>query len=177
MLFALSITANSQVYYNGEKLYSSRITGKKVGNLLGAYVTAGISSAKQSLMIEGETSETAITEKRPTFRFKFGDSKDSIFMDRGNMDKVILVKLYPKKKARQLRIGKYGLTAGVQTSVGIEDMIPLRVEEDENNSDMFVVRPKEELEDGEYAFYYSDKNIARRENKVYDFSIKCNKKK
>ncbi len=177
ILFAISLSASSQVFYNGEKLYSSRITGKKIGNLLGAYVTAGISSAKQSIMIEGETSENSIAERRPTFILKFGESKDSIFMDRANMDKVVMVKLYPKKKVRQLRVGKYGLVAGVQTNIGTEDMIPLRIEEDEDNGNIFNVRPKEDLEDGEYCFYYTDKQLENMANKVFDFSIKCGKKK
>lgn len=177
ILFATSLSASSQVFYNGEKLYSSRITGKKIGNLLGAYVTVGISSAKQSLMIEGETSENLITERRPTFKFKFGESKDSVFMDKANMDKVVMVKLYPKKKARQLRVGKYGTVAGVQTTLGTEDMIPLRIEEDEENNSIFNVRPKEDLEDGEYCFFYTDKQLEHMANKVFDFSIKCGKKK
>lgn len=177
ILFAISLSASSQVFYNGEKLYSSRITGKKLGNLLGAYVTVGISSAKQNLMIEGKTSENIVNEQRPVFKFKFGASKDSIFMDRANMDKIILVKIYPKKNARQLRIGKYGLAAGVQTSVGADDMIPLNIEEDEENDNTFIVRPKGDLEDGEYCFYYTDKQLKHMANKVYDFNIKCGKKK
>lgn len=177
IFFAVSLTASSQVFYNGEKLYASRITGKKIGNLLGAYVTAGISSAKQSLMIEGETSENTILERRPVFKVKFGESKDSVFMDKQNMEKIVVVRLYQKKKSRQLRIGRYGLVAGVQTSLGTDDMIPLRIEEDEENSNIFTVRPKEDLEDGEYCFYYTDKQIANRENKVYDFCVKYKKKK
>lgn len=178
ILLAVSLTANSQVFYNGQKLYTSQIKGKKLGNLLGAYVTAGISSAKQSLIIDGETSETVINEQRPVFKFKFGSSRDSIFMDKANMDKIIMIKIYPKKKIRQLRVGKYGLVAGVQTEVGVsDDAISLRIEEDEDNDNTFSVRPKEDLEDGEYCFYYTDKQLAKKVNRLYDFSIKCGKKK
>lgn len=176
ILFAVSLTASSQVYYNGEKLYSSRITGKKIGNLLGAYVTVGLSSAKNNLIIEGNMSENLIEEKRPKFTFKFGNTKDSLFMDKTNMDKIMLVKIYPKKNNRQLRIGKFGLTAGVQTSAGGEDAMPLRIEEDEESEGVFIVRPREDLENGEYCFFYTDKQMVHNASKVYDFSIKCGKK-
>lgn len=176
ILFAASLTANSQVYYKGEKLYTSRITGKKLGNLLGAYMTVGLSSAKQSLIIEGETSENIISEKRPEFMLKFGASKDSLFMDKANIDKIVLIKIYPKKRLRQLRIGKYGFVAGVQTNAVGNDAIALRVEENEESEGVFTIHPREELEDGEYCFFYTDKEMMKKANKVYDFSIKCKTK-
>ena len=175
-LFAISLTASSQVFYNGEKLYASRITGKKLGNLLGAYVTVGISSVKQNLIIEGSTSENVIKECRPVFSFKFGTTNDSLFMDKANMDKIMIVKVYKKKNIRQLRIGKYGFVAGVQTTAGGDDSVPLRIEEDEENDGVFLARPREDLEDGEYCFFYTDKEMAHKANKVYDFCIKCKKK-
>lgn len=175
IFFVISLTASSQIYYNGEKLYSSRITGKKLGNLLGAYMTVGLSSAKQSLIVEGETSENVIKDKRPEFTFKFGNAKDSLFMDRANMDKNMLVKIYPKKRLRQLRIGKYGLVAGVQTNAGGNDAIALRVEEDEEHEGVFTVRPREDLDEGEYCFFYTDKEMVKNASKVYDFSIRREK--
>lgn len=44
------------IYYNDTKLDYSRIGGKKVGNIAGAYFTLGLSSAKASVIIEGEHS-------------------------------------------------------------------------------------------------------------------------
>lgn len=46
LLAVMTVGVNAQVFYNGEKLGSSRIQGNKVGNIAGAYLTLGLSSAK-----------------------------------------------------------------------------------------------------------------------------------
>ena len=160
----------SQVYYNGEKLGTSRIQGGKVGNLAGAYFTIGLAPATYAKVIEGESAEMKITEKRPTFVVKFESKRDSIFADKDNMNELLLVALHEKSNSRRLRTGKYGLVAGVQTDIAQKDVIPVSIEEDEEVENIFTVRPKEELKEGEYAFYYIGKNITQ--NKVYDFTIK-----
>lgn len=77
-LFSLQVS--SQIFYNGEKLRTSKIEGNRVGNVVGAYFTIGISSAKSYKIIEGDTSETEISEKKPEFKFSFMSKKDSLFL-------------------------------------------------------------------------------------------------
>ena len=48
------------IYYNNERVGYSRIIGKNVGNIAGAYFTLGLSSAKSNKVIEGETAELEI---------------------------------------------------------------------------------------------------------------------
>lgn len=159
-----------QIYYGENKLTTSRITGTKVGNVFGAVMTYGLSPANSSKIIEGATSETQIKDKKPSFKFHFGESKDSLLMDEQRMDGIFMVKLRKKKKkakTRQLRSGSYGLIAGVQTGVDEDYVIPLNIEKDGDKT--FIVRPKTELEEGEYCFFYIGKDIET--TAVYDFTI------
>ena len=149
---------------------TSRITGTKVGNVFGAVLTYGLSPANSSKTIEGATSETQIKDKMPIFKFHFGESKDSLLMNPERMSGIYMVKLRKKKKkarTRQLRSGSYGLIAGVQTGVDEDDIIPISVENEDTNT--FIIKPKEELEDGEYCFFYIGKDITT--TSVYDFTI------
>lgn len=112
-LLALSVKSFSQnssgIYYKGEKLNYSRVIGKSVGNIAGAYFTLGLSSAKSNKIIEGGTSSTDIEENKPEFTFIFGEDKQTgyIFTNIKNIDNMLLVKLHEKKNKRNLRTGKY----------------------------------------------------------------------
>ena len=164
-----SISANSQIYYKDEKLGTSRIQGTRFGNLLGAYVTVGLSPANQSKVIEGKKADTKIFDSKPQFTIKFESKKDQVYMNSKNMEYIVLVSWQQKGSARRLRVGKYGLVAGIQTNISEKELIPISIEEDENEENTFIVKPKEELKKGEYAFYYIKDDI--EPNNVYDFQI------
>ena len=134
--------------------------------------TIGISSAKSYKLIEGDTSETEITEKKPIFKFSFESKKDSLFINKGNFDGFVLVKLLVKKGNRRLLTGKYGIS-GVQVKISEDMLVPFSIDEPEDEDNVFIVKPKKELEEGEYAFYYMKDQPEI--NKVYDFTIKVEK--
>lgn len=161
------------IYYNNDKLGYSRIIGKNVGNIAGAYFTLGLSSAKSNKVIEGETAELEIKERKPEFTIVFGEDKQTgyIFSDAKHMDEILLIQLHEKKNNRNLRTGKYGLT-GVKTGVDEKDVIPLAIEKIDDNK--YIVHPKKKLEKGEYCFHYMGKpqNEEDTFNGVFDFSIK-----
>jgi hypothetical protein len=90
-------------------------------------------------------------------------------MNSKNMEYIVLVSLQQKGSSRRLRVGKYGLVAGIQTNISEKELIPISIEEDENEENTFIVKPKEELKKGEYAFYYIKDDI--EPNNVYDFQI------
>lgn len=161
------------IYYNNHKLSYSRITGKNVGNIAGAYFTFGMSSAKSNKTLEGETAETEIKEKKPEFIVVFGEDKQTnyIFTEENHINNLLLVQLYKKKNSRNLRSGKYGL-AGVKTGIVEEDVIPLTIEK--INENKIKIYPKKNLKKGEYGFYYVGEapNKDTEFNGVFDFSIK-----
>lgn len=160
------------IYYNSERLGYSRIIGKNVGNIAGAYFTLGLSSAKSNKVIEGSFAETKIKDKTPEFIIVFGEDTQTgyIFSNNRNTDNLLLIQLYEKKGKRELRTGKYGLT-GVKTGVNEEDVIPLAIERVANNRS--TVHPKQPLKKGEYCFYYmgSAPSEDGAFNGVFDFSI------
>ena len=173
ILFILMIIpqmGDAQVYYNGEKLGTSRIQGERIGNLLGAYVTVGLSPANTSKIIEGKRAELVIQERRPLFVIKFESKNDRIYMNSDNMEYIVLTSLQKKGSSRRLRTGKYGLIAGIQTNISEKEIIPISIEESENENGSYLVKPKEDLEKGEYAFYYIKGDIEPKN--VYDFSVK-----
>ena len=161
------------IYYNNEKVGYSRIIGKNVGNIAGAYFTLGLSSAKSNKVIEGESAELEIEEKKTEFTIVFGEDKQTgyIFSNERHMDEILLIQLHEKKNKRNLRTGKYGL-AGVKTGIDEKDVISLAIEKIEDNK--YKVHPKKQLEKGEYCFYYIGKpqNEENTFNGVFDFSIK-----
>lgn len=161
------------IYYNNEKLGYSRIIGKNVGNIAGAYFTLGLSAAKSNKVIEGKTAEIEIKDKKPEFLILFGEDKQTgyIFSNERNTDNILLIQLHAKKNQRNLRTGKYGLT-GIKTGIDENDVIPLSIEKIEDNQ--IKIHPKESLKKGEYCFYYIGEapNEESVFNGVFDFSIK-----
>lgn len=161
------------IYYNNQKLGYSRIIGKNVGNIAGAYFTLGLSSAKSNKVIEGKTAEMEIKDKKPEFTIIFGKDKQTgyIFTNEKNIDNIFLVRLHGKKGNRNLRTGKYGLT-GVKTGIDEEDVIPLSIEK--TNEDKIIIRPKTSLKKGEYCFYYMGEPPTEESafKGVFDFSVK-----
>ena len=161
---------DAQVYYNGEKLGTSRIQGERIGNLFGAFMTIGLSPANTSKIIEGKQAELVIKDKRPLFVIKFESKNDHIYMKSENMEYIVLTSLQKKGSSRRLRTGKYGLIAGIQTNISEKEIIPISIEESEEENGVFLVKPKEELKKGEDAFYYIRDDIEPKN--VYDFSVK-----
>lgn len=180
LLVLMLVTAFANIYaqdttgihYNNEKIGYSRIIGKNVGNIAGAYFTLGLSSAKSNKIIEGNSAETKITDKNPEFVIIFGEDKQTeyIFSNARNVNNLLLIQMDEKKGKRELRTGKYGLT-GVKTGVNEEDVIPLAIERIEDNK--VKVRPKTSLKKGQYCFYYIGDAPSEESafNGVFDFSI------
>lgn len=160
------------IHYNNTKIGYSRIISKKVGNIAGAYLTFGLSSANSSKVIEGSSSGISIKETQPEFTITFGEDKITgyIFSNERNIDNLLLVQLHKKKGKRELITGKYGL-AGVQMGVDEKDVMPLGIERIGENK--IKVHPKKPLKKGEYCFHYigvapSEESVF---NGVFDFSI------
>ena len=181
LLILIFVTASANIYaqdtagiyHNNEKVGYSRIIGKNVGNIAGAYFTLGLSSAKSNKVVEGDFAETKISSENPEFVIVFGEDKQTgyIFSNERNIDNLFLIKLNERKNKREIRTGKYGLT-GVKTGVNEDDVIPLAIEKIADNK--IKVHPKKPLTKGEYCFYYmgSAPSEDGAFNGVFDFSIK-----
>lgn len=174
-VLSICLNINSQeigIFYQGIKVGYSRIIGNNVGNIVGASLTLGISSAKSYKVIEGDMAELEINDSKPEFSVVFGEDKQTgyIFSDSKNMDDILLLKIHVKKGTRNLRSGKYGL-GGVQIGVDEKDIIPIAIEKVDDYK--YKVHPKKKLEKGEYCFYYvgKPKNEENIFNGIFDFSV------
>ena len=179
ILLSLSLQANAQqgetgIYYNNKAVSFSRIVGKKIGNVAGAYFTFGLSSAKAKINIEGSRSENTVASTKPTFVFKFGDKNPitgDLFANEENIPRFLLVKVKIKGKQRSVIVGKYGLTQ-IKTNVDSKDIIALKLESKGNG--VYEVTPRDPLEKGEeYAFYYRQKEEDKNDPfyGVFDFAV------
>ena len=147
ILLSLSLQANAQqgetgIYYNNKAVSFSRIVGKKIGNVAGAYFTFGLSSAKAKINIEGSRSENTVASTKPTFVFKFGDKNPitgDLFANEENITRFLLVKVKIKGKQRSVIVGKYGLTQ-IKTNVDSKDIIALKLESKGNGVYEFTFR-------------------------------------
>ena len=167
----LDAQTNIGIYYISD---TDLIKGSKTDNIVGAYFTLGISSAKANNVVEGKESELVLKNKKPSFRFVFGEDNLTkyIFSNIANIDNVVLVKLHKKGNSRHLRTGKYGTVSGVEKGLSDKDVFPINIEE--LNDSTLVITPKGHLKKGEYCFYYTG-DIPKTINKyksVFDFSIK-----
>ena len=185
MLFTLNMIAQDVapgIYYNGQKMGYSRLIGKRVGNALGAYMSMGIATVKINRVVEGETAELEIAEKKPEFTVVFGEKDYTtgfIFTDRENINRLLLVKLSVKKKNRNLNVGKYGI-AKIKTQTDEDYVVALAIDQTDENT--FKIHPREELEEGsEYCFYYrlddGDKEELKNFDGVFDFKTPAPVKK
>lgn len=160
------------IYYQGNKIEYSRIGGKKIGNIAGAYFTLGLSSVKSNIVIEGKSASTKIKERNPSFDIYIGSDNitEYIFESPANLRDITLVILRSKKNSRNIRTGKYGLT-GVSIGLDENDIQPILIEKITENH--YKVAPKEDLNKGEYAFYYLGKAPEGKIefNGVFDFKI------
>lgn len=52
------------LYYNGQKMSYSRMVGTRVGNAFGAVATGGLTTVKINRVVEGQTAELVVAEKK-----------------------------------------------------------------------------------------------------------------
>lgn len=171
------------VYYNDIKMSYSRITGKKVGNVLGAYVTAGISAAKVRMTVEGKKADLVIKEDKPKFMFVFGREDVStgfVFTNESNLNNFLLVKMKTSGKGRTIIVGKYGITQ-IKGNIDTKDIVDVKIER--IGDGVYSVVPQDNLEDKtEYGFYYrnakskDDSEDIREFKGIYDFRVELEKK-
>lgn len=164
------------IYFNNDKMSYSRIIGQKVGNIAGAYFSMGLSGAKRNLQIEGKSANLKISEGKPQFTVVFSDNKKSevVFSSPDMIDYLFLVKLKTGKHERKLQNGSYGLT-GIESDIAQKYIIPITIEKIDEAA--YSITPKEELQKGEYGFYFNipksndEDSKGRPFNGIFDFSI------
>lgn len=168
------------IFYNDKKILPTVFSGTKT-NTLGASFSYGIASAKIKSVLNGATSNNVVETTDPTFMFVFSNNSNNAFANASqnwwftaatSPNEFVLVKLSEKKNKREMNTGKVNVYSG--TSIGIDEKYTIPFNIEAINDYTFKVKPKENLESGEYCFFYQG-TIPQggiTNQSVFDFSIK-----
>lgn len=175
----LSFGQNNKIgiyYQSGDsviKINQIKSSGHKT-NTLGTALTMGIASSKMVVKFRGSNSKNQI--KDPSFIFFFQlpiDIKDMTnyfnFTTSHSPDNFILVKLDRKGDGRELNWGKVNVYSGADVGVLDKNIIPFESYVIDGFS--YVVKPVDQLEEGEYAFVFDGANGSGAFMPVFDFGI------
>ncbi len=147
-------------------------------NFLGTALTYGIKKTKVRAAIRGASANTEISNPRPVFYFKFGDTSGAAntsmsgFLAFGATSpaEFVLVKMERKSNSREavlMEVSAFGATTGTRE----KDIIEYSFEK--VRPGLFKVVPKNSLDVGEYCFYYASSYgaVGLAGGKLFDFSV------
>jgi hypothetical protein len=147
-------------------------------NFLGTALTYGIKKTKMRASIRGSSANTVVSSSRPVFYFYFGNSPGASSMAMSGFlafgatspAEFVLVKMDRKSNSREavlMEIGVFGATTGTRD----KDIVEFTF--DKLKPGVFKVIPKNNLEIGEYCFYYSGTlaGYGLAGGKLFDFSV------
>ena len=172
-------------------LYPTVYKQAKSGGFFTSRLTYGIAKVKSKAVLDGKDARLQTTTARPIFYFYFEVTNAGLSNTTGNVfqpttaavspNEFILGILKTKKNSRELTVGQFG-TYGVESGPPDKETRPFSFEE--MAPGIFKVQPNEELEDGEYCFFYAGATPPPTygvwgtggSQKVFDFGIDMKKK-
>ena len=187
LLLSVALLSNSYVkaqndsigvYYetnNGlEKISPIRYTKTKT-NTLGAAFSMGIASSSIKKVYPEKTSRNVVNES-PIFYFYYQKevpfnqkTKYYMFYASDTPEDIILAKFKPKKKTRELSVGKVNAYSGF--TMGTADDIDVNVEYEEIREGVFRVKFDRPIANGEYCFLLNEPDGVGAYMYVFDFTI------
>lgn len=182
MINKSKVEIESGVFYKKNdkllKIEPSVFSGTKT-NALGAAFSYGIASTKIKSYINKKSSSNVIDSKNSTFIFQFDDKKKNDlgnnnwwFKTASSPNEFALTKLKQRKNRRELITGKVGgITFSNQMGVDSKNSIELLITDLGNGR--YEVKPKNNLEPGEYCFFYQGTIPMGGYNNqsIFDFSV------
>jgi len=135
-------------------------TQAKSGGFLASAMTYGIAKVKSKAVLSGSNAQHKIWSHRPTLYFYFDVQTSSLsnsgasyfyFNAATSPSEFLLARVGMKKNSRELVVGKSN-AFGAQG--GVEDSATRPFDSEKVAPGIFKVRPRADLPDGEYAFFY-----------------------
>ena len=159
-----------------ELLEPSVYSGGKTGGMFKTAMTYGISKAKWKAVVKGPHASLRLTERRPTFYFYFEEKAGGLSQAGGlsggasSPNEFLLARMEAKSAERELVIGQVG-AFGASTGARSKDLVPVDVQK--VRSGVYMVQPQNDMEPGEYGFYYagSTQAMGATGGKLFDFGI------
>jgi len=152
----------------------------------GAWKTAvsqGILKTHSKAILPGPRARMQIDERRPTFYFFFDvpnaglSSAGTVWGPATSANEFVLARLDVRKSTRELGVGERGNYTGVRT--GVDGNRIQLFDAEKLAPGVYRVRPKEDLEDGEYCFFFAGAVAASGGGggpKLFDFGVGASKK-
>lgn len=148
------------------KLEPNAYTATKTGGFLKQRMTFGASKIKSKAVLSRAHAQVQTSDPRPTFYFYFTETTSDLshsgnvfmglFGDAASTspNEFVLVKtnVKEKKNCRELVVGQVSAYGGIQSGVRGKDAVFFEFEK--IGPGVYRVVPKEDLEDGEYSFFY-----------------------
>jgi hypothetical protein len=176
----------SGIYYAPEPLEVGRlvmlepnvyIQSKETG-VWKSVLTKGIAKVRNKAVLPGSHARVRIETRRPIFYFFF-DVKNAGLSSAGTVwgpatsaNEFVLARLDVRKSTRELGVGERGDYTGQQTGVSGKSVRAFDYEK--LAPGVYKVRPKEDLDDGEYCFFFAGAVAASGGGggpKLFDFGI------
>ncbi len=162
-------------YVQLEPTTTNQTKGGTYGEHVVSGMTYGITGSTNKVGLANKSANMIIKDSRPVFYFIFsgGDRKEmntvaeSIFSGVASPNDFVLVKAKVTPKGRQITIGKH--TAFTNESGFSEGTVQFRFKK--INTQMYRVYFDNDIEAGEYAFYYNKGSTEAASLKLYDFSL------
>jgi hypothetical protein len=158
-----------------QKIDPIKYTKSKI-NTLEAALTMGLADTSMKTVFRNSSSENVATNSTE-FYFYFPQSLNPymameyyMFSPAYSPKNFILVKFKPKKKTRELSVGKINFYFG--TSLGVSDDIDAKLITKKIRDEVYLVTIEGNLEQGEYCFMFDGPNGSGAYSSVFDFSIK-----
>lgn len=157
-----------------QKIEPIKYIQTKSNSLAGAF-TMGIASTTMKTVFRGKASEN-IANSKTKFYLYFTSKVDPTMMltyfaftpDHTPKD-FILAKFTPKKKTRELLVGKVNVYAGV--TMGVDDTTGIELKTKKIKEGLYEVSFMKDPTPGEYCFMFLGPNGSGGFMPVYDFSI------
>jgi hypothetical protein len=140
------------------KVAESKVVTDKRRQVLKVLSPVPVVSGKATLEIDGETSSTEITDRRPEFFFRLS-----------NFERFAMVKLTPTKKGSRIVENIHMIPVTKEVMQEMKEIETFKKQEGDN---VYKIWAEKDMEPGEYALIEYTEGLESINTQVWDFKIK-----
>lgn len=168
---------NTAKYEELEPTTTNQRNSGGLGEAVANSATKGLTGTSQRVGLANPSANFLIEDNRPVFYFVFGGTRkdmntvaESIFEGVASPNDFTLMRVKPTNRGREFVIGR---ESSVSSSSGFsEGTVPFRFKKISNT--LYKVYFDQEIQAGEYAFFYNKGSEFNSSLKLYDFSLRNN---
>jgi hypothetical protein len=161
------------------QLEPTAYSGTKSGGMWKTGLTYGIAKSNWKAVVRGDKASIRTSEARPTFYFYFEQKKGTLsnsgawtawFGGLSSPNQFTLARFEPKKTDRELVVGEFS-AYGSSTGTRSKDVVDFDFQKVAPG--IFKIVPRDDMQPGEYCFFYTGQNNAMGMGggNLFDFGI------